>query len=147
MKTPFLSTYTYDQIDQIIERCAPLLKNQQIITFTGGLGAGKTTFIRHLLVHWGIQESAITSPTFTYVNIYQNAENIIFYHFDLYRLHTVQEFMMAGFHEYIHDTRAQSLIEWPELIMDLAKTSVAHCLFEYGEQENERKLTIQIDNE
>jgi tRNA threonylcarbamoyladenosine biosynthesis protein TsaE len=144
MNTLFSSTYTYDQLDHIIKLYADILKKKRIITFTGGLGAGKTTFIRHLLTHWGVPESAITSPTFTYVNIYTNNQSNTFYHFDLYRLKTVQEFMMAGFHEYMHNPQAQSLIEWPELIMGLLKNSVAHCIFEYGEQENERTLTIHL---
>lgn len=140
----FSSTYTYNQLDNIIQLYADTLKKQQVITFTGGLGAGKTTFIRHLLTHWGVQESCITSPTFTYVNIYKNSENVTFYHFDLYRLSTVQEFAMAGFNEYLYAPHSIALIEWPEPILPILQTSVAHCTFEYGQEIDERRLTIMM---
>lgn len=144
MSISFPLIYTHNELDQIVLLCAGILQNKQVITFTGGLGAGKTTFIRHLLTHWGVEETCITSPTFTYVNIYTNKEDITFYHFDLYRITTLQEFIHAGFGEYLYAPQSIALIEWPEPILPLLKTSVAHCIFEYGQQEDERIIQIEI---
>lgn len=135
-------TYTYNQLGQVILFYKTILGKKQVITFTGGLGAGKTTFIRHLLTYWGVEETCITSPTFTYVNVYKNKEGITFYHFDLYRMTTLQEFINAGFGEYIYAPQSVALIEWPEPILPLLKTSVAHCVFEYGQQEDTRIISI-----
>jgi tRNA threonylcarbamoyladenosine biosynthesis protein TsaE len=52
----------------------------------GGMGAGKTTFIRELGRALGIQEK-ITSPTFIGLNEY-HLDDLNFYHFDLYQVGT-----------------------------------------------------------
>ncbi|RTL05895.1 tRNA (adenosine(37)-N6)-threonylcarbamoyltransferase complex ATPase subunit type 1 TsaE [Candidatus Dependentiae bacterium] len=142
MSATFTLHYTYDELGSIIQQYESLLKQKQIITFTGGLGAGKTTFIRHLLTHWGVEEASITSPTFTYVNVYTNKDGITFYHFDLYRIQTLQEFTIAGFAEYLYAPSSVALIEWPEPIMPLIKSSFAHCTFAYGNEEDQRIITI-----
>ena len=72
-----------------IEKTALYLNNFKdkcrIFTFTGPLGAGKTTLVQALLKASDVRD-VITSPTFTYVNIYTNEVGQKFYHFDLYRL-------------------------------------------------------------
>ncbi len=92
------------------------MPTHHIFAFTGSLGAGKTTLVRSLLQACGVT-GVISSPTFTYVNIYTNNHGQKFYHFDLYRITTVQEFIDAGFDEYLNDQQAYVFIEWPEVIM------------------------------
>ena len=76
------------------------------ILLNGQMGAGKTTFVRHLLAPLGI---AAHSPTFTIINQY--ADNI--YHLDLYRLDNETEFAHLGLEDIL--TRGNIVfIEWAE---------------------------------
>ena len=110
------------------------LKNQlsvcTVFTFTGSLGAGKTTLVRALLRECGV-EDVITSPTFTYVNSYKNERDETFYHFDCYRLKNTDDFIMAGFDEYLYEEKSWSFIEWPEIVMPLLVKQVCHIRIEH----------------
>jgi tRNA threonylcarbamoyladenosine biosynthesis protein TsaE len=96
----------------------PLLAAKRIFTFEGQLGAGKSSFIKEVLKSQGV-EGVIASPTFTYVNRYKNKDGVIFYHFDLYRIETLDDFFKAGFDEYLHQEDAYCFIEWPLVIAKL----------------------------
>jgi len=85
---------------------APLL-----ITFSGEIGTGKTTFIRAMLRALGVTD-AIKSPTFTLVESYQGTRLQI-HHFDLYRIHDEVLLDDIGFRDYLGDN-AICCIEWPE---------------------------------
>ena len=79
--------------------------------FFGALGAGKTTMIKtiiHEITKTPIDQ--ITSPTFNYLNIYDNV-----YHFDLYRLQNPDQFYALGFEEAFAKDKI-CLIEWSERI-------------------------------
>lgn len=93
------------------------LKPGSVICFFGDLGAGKTTFIKGL-VHGaaGCPVEEVTSPTFTYLNIYSGSQ--VVYHFDLYRLRDAEEFLSMGFEDYLF-TDGICCIEWSEKIQQL----------------------------
>lgn len=95
-----------------------LLKPGDIVTLDGDLGAGKTHFTCGAAKALQIQEY-ITSPTFTIVNEYDNGE-ILFYHFDLYRISSYEELLEIGFDEYL-SKQAVIFIEWAERIPEIAK--------------------------
>ncbi len=115
--------YSYDQIVAVVEKLSCLVKAHAVVTFTGDLGAGKTTLIKELLKRLGVHD-VVQSPTFSYVNIYTNSAGQTFYHFDLYRIGSLQEFYMAGFEEYLYAPNSISFIEWPALIGCLLKHNV-----------------------
>jgi len=85
---------------------APLL-----LTFSGDIGAGKTTIIRAMLQHLGIQ-SAIKSPTFSLVESYL-CNNVPIHHFDLYRIHHEDELEYLGFRDFF-SAKSICCIEWAE---------------------------------
>src|SRR5271163_1558782 len=93
--------YSLDQVELVAHALADELKTISVMTFSGPLGAGKTTLIRELLRVNGIDE-LVTSPTFTYMNIYRNKQGRTFYHFDLYRITSLDSFVEAGFNEYLY---------------------------------------------
>ncbi|PJD95345.1 MAG: tRNA (adenosine(37)-N6)-threonylcarbamoyltransferase complex ATPase subunit type 1 TsaE [Legionella sp.] len=82
-----------------------------VMTFSGEIGAGKTTLIRAMLRALGVQ-GAIKSPTFSLVESYVCHELTI-HHFDLYRIHQEDELEYMGFREFF-SPHALCCIEWPE---------------------------------
>ncbi len=110
--------FNSEQVDQVVkEQVIPLLKKYSIFTFTGPLGAGKTTLIRSILRQCGVV-GVVTSPTFGYVNSYQS-NGVTYNHFDLYRIASVDEFMAFGFDEYFAKNDSVSFVEWPDVISSL----------------------------
>ena len=103
-----------NELDQVVERLLALTHTKKIFTFTGTLGAGKTTLIPPLCKTLGVTEP-VQSPTYTYMNIYKTPETTI-YHFDLYRLSSYHDFVEAGFEEYLSIPNSFCFIEWPEVV-------------------------------
>ncbi|MBY0109597.1 MAG: tRNA (adenosine(37)-N6)-threonylcarbamoyltransferase complex ATPase subunit type 1 TsaE [Candidatus Babeliaceae bacterium] len=132
--------YNLNNLPTIVAELKELMKIYRIFAFTGSLGAGKTTLVRSLLQACGVT-GVISSPTFTYINIYINASGKKFYHFDLYRITNLQEFIDGGFDEYLNDQNAYVLIEWPEIIMPLLKKNICFISLEYIDEEK-RSLYI-----
>lgn len=91
--------------------------DRRVFAFHGGMGAGKTTFIKALCSELGVTE-VVASPTFAIVNEYmaQNGEPV--YHFDLYRVKTMDEACDFGCEDYFY-SGSYCFIEWPELVEPL----------------------------
>jgi tRNA threonylcarbamoyladenosine biosynthesis protein TsaE len=88
-----------------------------LIELQGDLGAGKTTFVRHLLKSLGV-EGRIKSPTYAVVEPYTlNASSLQpgmnIWHFDFYRFNDPREWEEAGFRD-IFASLGLKLVEWPE---------------------------------
>lgn len=96
----------------------PQLSQKRIFTLSGPLGAGKTTIIKEFLHQCGITE-IVTSPTFNYVNTYTTQDGKTFYHFDLYRIDSLDSFIATGFEELLFKHNSWCIIEWPHVINDL----------------------------
>ena len=101
----------------------------QVYALNGDLGVGKTVFTQGVAKGLGI-EGAVSSPTFTIVQIYEEGR-LPFYHFDVYRIGCVEEMDEIGYDEYFYGDGI-CLIEWAELIEDILPD---HC----------RKITISKD--
>jgi tRNA threonylcarbamoyladenosine biosynthesis protein TsaE len=89
----------------------------KVITFSGTLGAGKTTFIKAICKQLGV-EDLVSSPTFSIINEYRDSKNVPVYHFDFYRIKTTQEAEDTGCVDYFFGNN-YCLIEWPQLIESL----------------------------
>jgi tRNA threonylcarbamoyladenosine biosynthesis protein TsaE len=90
---------------------AQCIKPSLIITFSGDIGAGKTTMIRAMLSHLGLQ-GPIKSPTFSLVESY-DVGPLQIHHFDLYRIQHEEELNYLGFRDYF-TTQSICVIEWAE---------------------------------
>lgn len=135
--------YNRHQLDQAVDLLMPLFATYQIFTFTGTLGAGKTTLIQQLLRRKGVTQEVLTSPTFTYVNIYTNQAQQTFYHFDCYRMADLNAFLQAGFGEYLYQPNSWVFIEWPEVIEPLLQHKVCAINLEYVDSDH-RRLTYTL---
>ena len=81
-----------------------------VIWLYGGLGAGKTAFVRGLARGLGINDT-VTSPTFTLANEYSGRLKLV--HFDLYRLSGMDDLIDIGWDDYL-DSDAVIAVEWAE---------------------------------
>lgn len=88
----------------------------KVVLFQGEMGAGKTTFIRHLIRHLGTQDE-VSSPTYAIVNTYDTNKGII-HHFDCYRFESAEEAYDIGMEEYLYGSEI-CLIEWPDRVAEL----------------------------
>ena len=88
------------------------------LTLHGDLGAGKTTFVRHLLRALGVS-GRIKSPTYAVVEPHRAPpgpawpQGLAVSHFDFYRFGDPREWEDAGFRELFADPGLK-LVEWPE---------------------------------
>lgn len=139
MKTGEL-IYSLDELDGAVDLLYPMLEKTQIITFTGSLGAGKTTLIQALMRRAGVK-GPIQSPTFSYFNVHISSLVPEIIHFDLYRLHDQEDFLAAGFDEYLYKKQSRVLIEWPGIILPLLTHDTCHVTIDY-EGLSKRKLSF-----
>lgn len=117
----------------------PLLGDERILCFFGDLASGKTTFIKGLAKSAGIPETQVSSPTFVYLNIYAAKQPI--YHFDLYRLKDVDQFLSMGFEEYLFGPGLKC-VEWSERIATLIPQEALQITFSTL-SENEREIHVK----
>lgn len=83
-----------------------------VIAYKGTLAAGKTTLTKGIAESLEIDE-VITSPTFTLVSEYEG--KLPLYHFDVYRLDSVEDFLNIGSEEMMYGDGVCA-IEWSEKI-------------------------------
>lgn len=118
----------------------PLMQDQPVWTFTGNLGAGKTTFIKALCEKLEVT-GEVQSPTFSIVNTYQTLHGETLYHFDCYRLKHWHEAMDFGIEEYLYSGNI-CLIEWPQVIEQLLPEETVSVQIEVDEN-NLRQFIIE----
>ena len=99
---------------------ASQVSNGSVILLKGDLGSGKTTFAQFFIYEVCGIKDVVTSPTFNLVHQYKSA-NFDLWHFDLYRLKTVEEVYEIGLEDALK--YGVVIIEWPELIEDILKVS------------------------
>ena len=103
-------------LDRAAREFVSLMGDETVYAFHGPMGAGKTTFIRALSKALGVSDDEANSPSFSIINEYRSDTTAeLIYHFDLYRLESVEEALEIGVEDYF-DSGALCLLEWPERI-------------------------------
>lgn len=127
-----------DKIADAAQEFVAQMGHRRVFAFYGGMGAGKTTFIKALCQQLGVKD-AVTSPTFAIVNEYGSDIGPI-YHFDFYRIKNLAEVMDLGFDDYAYSGHL-CLMEWPELIEDLLPDNTVSVHIEETDN-GMRKITV-----
>ena len=111
-----------------------------VLLLFGDLGVGKTAFARAFITHRMGAPTEVPSPTFTLVQVYETPKTTL-WHFDLYRLKTVEEVWELGFEEALED--GISIIEWPERLGGMRFPHTLELHFQSkGSEDEERKVTL-----
>ena len=113
MREEFYSESESDTRRIANEICARTPVNS-ILTLTGYLGAGKTTFVKGVAEFCGISVP-VTSPTFNIFNMYSGSINLV--HMDAYRLLSAHDFEELMIDEFLVKPYF-FVIEWPENVAD-----------------------------
>ena len=117
MHTPILETRQQSWPDEAA--CASFARHlalqpavaQALVTLRGPLGAGKTTFARHLLRALGVQ-GTVKSPTYGLIETYE-LPGLTVHHCDFYRFNDPHEWEDAGIRDLLAGPGLK-LVEWPE---------------------------------
>ena len=125
--------------EKIAASLAKSLKGTEIIALYGDLGAGKTSFTKGLTKALGVNPDEVHSPTFTLLNEYNGKYKI--YHFDMYRINSLEELYSLGFFDLIEN--GIIITEWSENIDKFLPESAIKIHIEYGQNENERLLKFE----
>jgi len=103
------------------ETIGPLAPKERatVVTLSGELGAGKTTFAQGVALTFGVTET-VQSPTFVLEKIYalegQRFTHLV--HIDAYRLKSAHELRVLGWEELAREPGNLILIEWPERVAE-----------------------------
>jgi tRNA threonylcarbamoyladenosine biosynthesis protein TsaE len=136
-----LASESAGETERIAATLAARLEPGDVVTVSGELGAGKTTFVRGASRALGVT-APVTSPTFTIGHRY--AGSVAVSHLDLYRFTAVSPAEWADLEPYFDD--AVVFVEWPEAgaaVLPLARYSVT---LEHGGGDV-RRVTLAADEE
>lgn len=132
--------FKVERMDQLEDIAKVLLATYscKVWTFTGNLGAGKTTFIKSICKVLGVVDH-ISSPTFSIINEYRTSSNSVF-HMDWYRLDNIDQLVNIGIDEYL-ESGSRCLIEWPEVGADLLDFEVLNLQL-VAHEDGTRSITV-----
>lgn len=103
-----------------------------VVALVGGLGAGKTQFIKGLAAGLGLRDTTyLSSPSFTLINEY--AGKIPFYHIDLFRLGREEEAEALGLEDYFRG-RGVTAVEWADRIPSLLPEEMLFVSIDYVDE-------------
>ena len=114
--------------------------DRRVVAFFGDMGVGKTTLIKAICDRLGVTD-ATSSPSFGLINEYSSDDGLTVYHFDFYRIRTLEEVYDLGYEEYLFSGH-YCFIEWPEKVESLLPEDTVRVYIRLGEND-ERSLEMQ----
>lgn len=134
-----LKSFSEKETESFGEKLAKKLIGNEILALYGGLGAGKTCFTRGIAKGLSVNENTVHSPTFALLNEYSGKFKV--YHFDMYRINSLDSLYSVGFFDFL-DTGI-IITEWSENIDKFLPNGAIKVHLSYGQNENERVLSIE----
>jgi tRNA threonylcarbamoyladenosine biosynthesis protein TsaE len=128
-----------DETGAFGRRFADDVKAGDVIALSGGLGSGKTQFVKGLTVGLGAATAA-TSPTFTLIHEYSGGRLPI-YHFDFFRIEDRPSAERLGLDDYFFGDGV-SVIEWADRFPDLIPEKARWIAFG-TKSETQRAITAK----
>ena len=128
------------ETEAIGEKFARMLHPGDVVAFTGGLGAGKTAFTRGM-ARTLAPDAEVSSATFALVNDYGG--KVPFWHFDMYRIRTMDDLYSTGFFDYL-ESGGILAVEWSENIAGALPDGTIYVRIT-ADGENERTILIGND--
>ncbi len=119
-----LINYQLSNIDNVSTQIIENAKDNKIWLFIGEMGVGKTTLIKSICKNLGVLEE-VNSPTFSIVNEYKTINGNTIYHFDFYRIKSIEEVYDMGIEDYFK-TKNICLIEWPNKIDEILNNEITY---------------------
>jgi tRNA threonylcarbamoyladenosine biosynthesis protein TsaE len=117
-----------------------------VITLTGDLGAGKTTFTQELGKYLGVVEP-IVSPTYTLVKQYplnyEEYETLV--HIDAYRIESEDEIGPIHLESLLNKSNTIICIEWPEMISSIIPQNSVNLFINITDGENREVRLRRLD--
>lgn len=143
MSVKNITISSVEDLPRAAKEFAALMDDRTVYAFSGEMGAGKTTFIGALCKELGVEDDFAGSPTFSIINEYRSDTTAeLIYHFDLYRIESIDEAFDIGFEDYF-DSGALCLLEWPERIADILPNDTVDVRITVNDDGSH---TISIDN-
>lgn len=138
MKPLTYTTKNQEETEELASLFAKRLKSGDVIAFFGGMGMGKTAFVRGLVKGLSIS-SFVSSPTFALVHEYKG--DLTLFHFDMYRIETYDDLYFTGFFDYL-ETDSILAVEWSENIQNALPKNSIRISIERGMTETDRIISI-----
>jgi tRNA threonylcarbamoyladenosine biosynthesis protein TsaE len=133
------SSTSSEQTEALAARLASTLEPGDVVTVSGELGAGKTTFVRGACRALGVT-APVTSPTYTIGHRYEGDPDVS--HLDLYRFTAVSPAEWGDLEPYFED--AVVFVEWPEAAAGGLPAVRAAVRLEHVDAES-RRIVIEGD--
>jgi len=131
-----------EDLSQVSDLLIEWRDKSNIIALYGTMGAGKTTLIKNLCKKLGVQDE-VNSPTFALVNEYQTDTLDSIFHFDFYRIKSLEEVFDIGYEDYFYGG-SLCLLEWPELIDPLMPEHFIKVEITLGETDTSRRIKCSL---
>ena len=136
-------THSAAETENFAADFARTLRPGDVIAYVGGLGAGKTAFTRGLAKTLA-PDAEVSSPTFALVNDYGG--EILFWHFDMYRISSMEDLYSTGFFDYL-EMGGILAVEWSENIPDaLPEGTIYIRLRPIGETDREILIGESVED-
>lgn len=127
-----------EETEQLGQQLALRLQPGAAVALAGGLGAGKTAFVRGLARGLACEDH-VCSPTYALVHVYAGAQPLA--HFDMYRVDGWESLESTGYFDYLDGVHILA-VEWSEKIRAALPENAWHVNISAGKNENERIIEI-----
>ncbi len=142
--TIVITTSNPEETYKVGEKIGGNLIKGDIVFLEGKPGAGKTCLAQGIAKGIGVSaDNEVISPFYTILNVYKGL--LPMYHFDLYRIDTIDEIINLPYEEYLFGSGV-SVIEWPNRMVDLLIPEEYFTIEMSWIDENKRRIVIKNKN-